>query len=113
MLIDFHGHALQEQVRSLAFVSNVLPCPDLPLLVFPELQLELLQLLAFLRIHLLAFLEMSDLDHKFLFVHLSLDFVKHGNWNVIDDFELLVYLWEHGNSYVRVIKFNYLFFILL
>ena len=84
----------------------------MPLLVFPELQLQLLQLLAFLRIHLLAFLEMSDLDHKFLFVHLSLDFVKHGNWNVIDDFELLVYLWEHGNSYVRVIKFNYLFFIL-
>ena len=103
------GHALEQHRGRRTLVLCLSSALHLPFLVLPIRQFKLQQLLPLVGVHLLPLLKVGDLDHELLLVHFSLDLIQHSNGNVVDDFKLFVYLWQHdlevnGNACAQFIQ---------
>lgn len=64
-------------------------------LILPVLELELEEFITLARVKLLSLPKVLYFDQKLLLVHLSLNIIQHGDWDVVDDFKLLVDLGKH------------------
>ena len=91
-ILDFVLIAREHQALSLASILRCISGLNMHLLVLAIHELQLQQLVSLLSVKLFSLFEMGNLDEQLLLVHLSLHLVEHGDRNVINHLQLLVYL---------------------